>query len=57
MNGVELNRLDLQHRILRILSLSLSTYQEALMYLAQTALAKEIESGNQAEGTQIGRSQ
>jgi len=51
MNGVELNRLDLQHRILRTLSLSLSTYQEALTWLAQAALAKELEGANQAEGT------
>ncbi|CAD6446127.1 07e2d06f-0f1a-4817-b94b-a3839b216dd0 [Sclerotinia trifoliorum] len=50
MNGVELNRLGLQHRILRALSLSLSTYQEPLVCLAQAALAKEIKGGNGMEG-------
>lgn len=50
MNGVELNRLGLQHRILRGLTLKLPTYQETLTALAQQALERELNKTGQLDG-------
>lgn len=43
MNGVELNRLGMQHRILRSLSLQLPSLQIPLTVLVQEALASELK--------------
>ena len=43
MNGVELNRLGMQHRILRSLSLRLPSLQAPLAVLVQEALVDELK--------------
>ena len=45
MNGVELNQLGMQHRILRSLSLKLPSYIEPLSRLAREALSTELGGG------------
>ena len=44
MNGVELNRLGMQHRILRKLTLSLSALQKPLTKLVCKAFCTEVQA-------------
>lgn len=50
MNGVELNRLGMQHRILRSLSLRLPSLQNSLTVLVQEALASELNGKGRVDG-------
>lgn len=51
MNGVELNRLDLQHRILRSLASNLPSMQSTLTLLANEALSRELDRKVPINGT------
>lgn len=50
MNGVELHRLRMQHRILRVLTLKLPSLELSLHNLVQQAIASEITGGKAAGG-------
>ncbi|KAL9095447.1 MAG: hypothetical protein Q9165_002318 [Trypethelium subeluteriae] len=50
MNGIELNRLGLQHRILRSLTLRLPSYQDPLTTLARQALTNELKGKQLDQG-------
>lgn len=53
MNGVELHRLKMQHRILRVLTLKLPSLELSFHRLVQQAIATEITGGKTAGGKVI----
>jgi hypothetical protein len=50
MNGIELNRLGMQRRILRNLSLKLDSYQHPLSRLIATELQDAFQTGISTTG-------